>query len=264
MPDLVREHRSVLAAAEKRLLVAIANQLPPAITSDHLTLLALVSMGIAGLGYALALRDRAWLFVSMAALAVNWFGDSLDGTLARVRRLERPRYGFYVDHVVDILGITALLAGLACSGFMTPVLALALLITYLLVSGEVFLATSVHGVFRMSFAGLGPTELRILLAIGTFALRHDPHVAGLRLFDVGGSVAIAGLAVALAVSIWRNTLALARMEPARQGSARAPLEPVGPSSTMTHLGSRQNSSHGEPRYPEAGTQPAGGAWRAHP
>lgn len=264
MPDLVREHRSVLAAAEKRLLVAIARRLPATITSDHLTLLAFASMGIAGLGYALASRDRAWLLVSIVALALNWFGDSLDGTLARVRRLERPRYGFYVDHVVDILGITALLAGLACSGFMAPAIAFALLIAYLLVSGEVFLATSVHGVFRMSFAGFGPTELRMLLAAGTFALRHDPHVAGLRLFDVGGSVAIAGLAIALAVSIWRNTLALARMEPARQGSARAPLEPFEPSSTMIHLSTRQNSSHGEPRYPEAGTQPAGGAWRAHP
>jgi phosphatidylglycerophosphate synthase len=264
MPDLVRDHRSVLARAEKRLLVAIAAQLPPPITSDHLTLLAFASMVLAGLGYGLALRDRAWLFVSIVALALNWFGDSLDGTLARVRRLERPRYGFYVDHVVDILGITAVLAGLACSGFMSPVIALALLIAYLLVSGEVFLATSVHGVFRMSFAGVGPTELRILLAVGTLALRHDPHVAGVRLFDVGGVVAIAGLAIALAVSIWRNALALARLEPPRQRSRPVPLEPVEPSSTMIHLSSRQNSSHGEPRYPEAGTQPAGGAWRAHP
>ena len=115
-----------------------------------------------------------WLVV--AALAVNWFGDSLDGTLARVRKVERPRYGFYLDHVVDIVGITMLLGGLAGSTFMSPVIALSLLVAYLLVAGEVFLTTAVRGVFKISFAGFGPTELRILLAIGTVALHNDPHV----------------------------------------------------------------------------------------
>jgi archaetidylinositol phosphate synthase len=218
MSDHVREHRSVLAAAEKRLLLAIAARLPGGVTSDQLTLLAFASMCLAGLGYSLSYGNRAWLWVSMGALALNWFGDSLDGTLARVRHLERPRYGFYVDHVVDIVGITALMAGLASSGFMSPVIALAWLVAYLLVSGEIFLATSVHSVFRMSFAGFGPTELRILLAAGTMALRTDPHVAlgafgTVRLFDLGGVVAILGLGTALAVSVWQNATALARLEP---------------------------------------------------
>jgi phosphatidylglycerophosphate synthase len=222
MSDHVREHHSVLAAAEKRLLVAIAYRLPRAITSDHLTLLAFASMGLAGVGYALAQNNPVWLWVAIAALGLNWFGDSLDGTVARVRHLERPRYGFYLDHVVDIVGITALMAGLACSGFMTPMIAVALLVAYLLVSGEVFLATSVHRVFRMSFAGFGPTELRILLAVGTFALQWDPHVtiAGLgrvQMFDVGGAIATVGLMVALAVSVWRNASHLAKLEPPRQG-----------------------------------------------
>src|SRR3954467_3560098 len=147
MSDPVRDHRSVLAAAEKRLLIAIAERLPAAVTSDHLTLLAFSSMGLAALGYGLAFDDRRWLWVPMAALFLNWFGDSLDGTVARVRGLERPRYGFYLDHVVDIVAITALMTGLACSGFMSPVVALAFLVAYLLVAGEVFLATSVQGVF---------------------------------------------------------------------------------------------------------------------
>jgi phosphatidylglycerophosphate synthase len=221
MSDHVREHRSVLAAAEKRLLITIATRLPRAVTSDHLTLLAFVSMGLAGVGYALAFEDRRFLWLPIAALALNWFGDSLDGTVARVRRVERPRYGFYLDHVVDIVGITALMAGLACSGFMNPIVALAFLVAYLLVSGELFLATSVHHVFRMSFAGVGPTELRILLAIGTAALRTDPHVSlawlgSVRLFDVGGVIAILGLGCALSMSVWRNALTLARLEPVRQ------------------------------------------------
>ncbi|HLG57638.1 MAG TPA: CDP-alcohol phosphatidyltransferase family protein [Vicinamibacterales bacterium] len=220
MPDHVREHRSLLAAVEKRLLARMASHMPASIHSDHLTGLALGAMMLAGVGFWLARFDVRALWVVVAALAINWFGDSLDGTLARVRGVERPRYGFYVDHVVDIVGITCLLTGLACSGFMTPVIALALLVAYLLVSGEVFLATAVRGVFRMSFAGVGPTELRIILAIGAIALRGNPHVnvgllGRMPLFDVGGLVAIVGLLIALAFAVGQNTLALARLEPRR-------------------------------------------------
>jgi phosphatidylglycerophosphate synthase len=231
MSEHVREHRSLLAAAEKRLLIKIANHLPPAIHSDHLTGLALAAMALAGLGFWRAQWDTNWLWVVVAALALNWFGDSLDGTLARIRHVERPRYGFYVDHVVDIVGITLLLTGLACSGFMTPVIALSLLVAYLLVSGEVFLATAVRGVFRMSFAGMGPTELRILLSIGAIALRGDPHVnfgalGRAQLFDVGGVVAIAGLLVALGWAIVQNASELARLEPRREPEPAKPHKPT--------------------------------------
>jgi archaetidylinositol phosphate synthase len=224
MTDHVRVHQSVLAAAEKRLLVRIAARLPCWLHSDHLTVLALAAMALAGAGYAVARWDRRGLWLVVIALAVNWFGDSLDGTLARVRRVERPRYGFYVDHVLDIVGITLLLGGLACSGFMTPVIALAVLVAYLLVSGEVFLATAVNRVFRMSFAGFGPTELRILLAVGTVALFRDPQVnlgafGAVRLFDFGGVIATGGLAAALAVAVGRNATALARLEPRRSVGA---------------------------------------------
>ena len=221
MSEHVREHRSLLAAAEKRLLIRIAGHLPPSIHSDHLTVLALAAMALAGIGFWLARWDTNWLWVVVAALGINWFGDSLDGTLARIRHVERPRYGFYVDHVLDIVGISFLLTGLACSGFMTPVIALSLLVAYLLVSGEVFLATAVRNVFRMSFAGFGPTELRIVLSIGAIALRGDPHVSfgalgRAQLFDVGGVVAIAGLLLALGWAIAQNTGALARLEPRPQ------------------------------------------------
>jgi archaetidylinositol phosphate synthase len=227
MCEHVREHRSLLAAAEKRLLIAIARRLPRWIHSDHLTALAMASMVAAGAGYLVARWDTRGLWVAVAALAINWFGDGLDGTLARVRRVERPRYGFYLDHVVDIVGITVLLGGLAASPFMSPVIALSLLVAYLLVSGEVFLSTAVRGVFRISFAGFGPTELRILLAVGTVALRNDPHVGlgplgRVPLFDVGGMVAIAGLGVALILSATRNTIALARLEPRPQPVTRGP------------------------------------------
>ena len=217
----IREHHSVLAAAEKRLLVRIAGRLPHFINSDHLTLLALLAMALAGAGYALARWNPQALWLVIGALALNWFGDSLDGTLARVRGAERPRYGFYVDHVLDLVGITLLMAGLACSGYMAPIVALSVLVAYLLVAGEVFLATAVQGVFRMSFAGFGPTELRILLGIGTLALFGNPQVdigmAGrVRLFDLGGMIATAGMLIAMAVGVFRNTTALARLEPRKR------------------------------------------------
>ena len=230
MAHHVREHRSLLAAAERQLLVRIARRLPARIHSDHLTLLALAAMLLAGAGYALAQWEPRTLWLVVLALALNWFGDSLDGTLARVRGAERPRYGFYVDHVLDIVGITILIGGLACSGYMAPLIALSLLVGYLLVSGEVFLATAVQGVFRMSFAGVGPTELRILLAIGTVALLRDPHVdlgtlGSLRLFDFAGLIAIGGMCVTLATAVGRNTLALARLEP--RGGAVVPSPSYG-------------------------------------
>ncbi len=219
MTDHVREHRSILAAAEKRLLIFIAERLPLAINSDHLTSLALVAMGLAGAAFAAARWDRRALWLVVVALALNWFGDSLDGTLARVRRVERPRYGFYVDHVLDIAGATLLFGGLACSPFMAPGIALTLLIAYLLVSGEVFLATAVRGVFKMSVGGIGPTELRIILAAGAIALLHEPHphvsigTLTVRLFDLGGALAAAGLLAVFVVSVLRNASALAVAEP---------------------------------------------------
>jgi phosphatidylglycerophosphate synthase len=213
----VREHRSILAAAERRLLIFIAERLPRGINSDHLTSLALAAMGLAGAAFAATRWDRRALWFVVVALALNWFGDSLDGTLARVRRAERPRYGFYVDHVLDIAGATLLFGGLACSPFITPSIALALLIAYLLVAGEVFLATAVRGVFKMSVGGIGPTELRIILGAGALALLRDPYVSigtlTVRLFDLGGALAAAGLLAVFVVSVLRNASALAVAEP---------------------------------------------------
>lgn len=220
----VRTTDFVLARLERRTLQRLAAALPAWMVPDHLTLIGIFGSTLVGAGYLLSNRNEDWLLLACLGLAINWFGDSLDGTVARVRGTERPRYGFYVDHVVDIVGITMLMGGLAASGFMTPLIAMAVLIGYLLVSGEVFLATAVRGVFKMSFAGVGPTELRILLAIGTLALFSDPHVnvgsfGRVQLFDFGGLVAAAGLGVTLLVGFSRNALALARLEPRQRPGA---------------------------------------------
>jgi archaetidylinositol phosphate synthase len=213
-----RINTGVLAAAEKRTLIWIAHRLPRWVNSDHLTLLALAAMAAAGMAFW---ASRYWLpalgFV-IAALVVNWFGDSLDGTVARVRKHERPRYGFYVDHVLDIVGITLLIGGLTLSGFMSPIVGLIFLVAYLLVAAEVFLATAVNGQFRMSFLNIGPTELRILLAIGTAMLFVRPTVSlfgfgEFRLFDLGFGIGAIGLGVALLTSAVQTTAALYRAEP---------------------------------------------------
>jgi phosphatidylglycerophosphate synthase len=155
----------------------------------------------------------------VVALAANWFGDSLDGTLARVRNQQRPRYGYYVDHAIDLAGTAVLLIGIAASGAMSPVIAMTLLAAYLLVAAETYLATHAVGVFRISFAGFGPTELRIVLAIGGIALASNQWIelggARVLLFDVGGAIAIAGLVVVFVASVVRNTFDLYRAEPLR-------------------------------------------------
>jgi archaetidylinositol phosphate synthase len=215
--DATRSLTSVLAPLEKRVLVWMAERLPRQVHSDHLTALALVAMFGAGLSYWWASANPLGLIAATICLAVNWFGDSLDGTLARVRQCQRPRYGFYVDHVIDEFGVAFLLGGLALSGYMTPWVAIALLIAYFMLCIEVFLATHVLGTFRMSYFKMGPTELRILLALGNgVALaRPDVTIAGQTwlLFDVGGAIGAAGLVLTLFYSAVSNTRALARLEP---------------------------------------------------
>ena len=213
----VREHRSLLAAVEKRLLIHIARRLPAFINSDHLSGLALASMLGAGVAFAF-IADARWAPALVVGLLVlNWFGDSLDGTLARVRDQQRPNYGYYVDHVIDLAGTAALLVGMAASGAMTPAIAFALLAAYFMIAAESFLGTHALGIFRMSFAGMGPTELRILLAIGAIKVAIHPtvHVAGVDalLLDVGGAIAIAGMIFTFIISSVRNAVTLYRAEP---------------------------------------------------
>jgi len=219
----VREHRSVLADGERRLLIAIARRLPPWINSDHLTLLGLLSMPLAAVAFA-NIPVTSWSAAAFVlALAANWFGDSLDGTVARVRNQRRPRYGYYVDHVIDLVGTAALFTGIAWSGLMHPAIAIAVVAAYFLVAAESFLTTHAAGVFRISFAGFGPTELRILLAIGAVVVVNKPwvDVAGqhARLFDVGGLVAVVGMISAFTVSAIRNTRALYLAEPLPRSAA---------------------------------------------
>lgn len=214
----VREHGSILAGAEKRALVWMAARLPRRVNADHLTALGLLAMAGVGASYWASRWSGPVLLGAVAGLALNWFGDSLDGTVARVRNQQRPRYGFYVDHVVDAASMLLLCAGLALSPHMSPEVALLLLAAWLMVAAEAYLATHACGVFRVSLLKVGPTEMRIVLAAGTLRLlTHGPEVELFGrtwlLFDVGGAVAVAGLFGALAFSAARNGRALYRAEP---------------------------------------------------
>jgi len=211
---MIREHDSVLAASEKRLLIWMAGRLPAWVNSDHLTFAG--SAAMLGIGACFWAGGGAlWLVIPL--LVLNWFGDSLDGTLARVRRHERPRYGYYVDHVLDAVGFLCLFGGLMLGGHMSVPLGLGFLTAYYLLVAEISMATHARGTFKMAFMKVGPTELRILLSAGTIQLMRSDVLTILGrqwlLFDFGGSIAIAGLLVAFAVSAVRNGVALYREEP---------------------------------------------------
>jgi archaetidylinositol phosphate synthase len=212
-----RIQTSLLAGLEKRCLIWMAERLPPWVGSDHLTALGALAMLGAGVSYWLAQWFPLALIVVVLMLAVNWFGDSLDGTLARVRKQERPRYGFYVDHVLDVVGMLFLFGGLVAGGFMTPLIGASLLIAYYLLNVEIALATHSVGTFRISYWKVGPTELRILIALGTLQLLRSAEAAlfGSRylLFDIGAVVAIIGLLGTFVSSAISNTRILYRREP---------------------------------------------------
>lgn len=215
--EATRISTGLLTSLERRCLLWLAARMPASVSSDHLTGLALVAMFMAGVSYWLAREHHLALLSAVAWLAVNWFGDSLDGTLARVRQRQRPRYGFFVDHLLDIFGVLFVIAGLALSGYMNPFVAAGVLIAYYILSIELFLATYCLSTFRMSFWKLGPTELRIVLAAGTLALLSDPTVSVFggeyRLFDVGGLVAIVSLVLTTIVSGAGHVRELSLAEP---------------------------------------------------
>ncbi|MFC6644730.1 CDP-alcohol phosphatidyltransferase family protein [Granulicella cerasi] len=212
-----RVNRSLTAALEKRTLLWLAERTPAFVNSDHLTLLGFLAQISAGASFAMTHWDRRFLLLVPISIVLNWLGDSLDGTLARVRRQERPRFGFYADHVVDLFGALALMGGLALSPYVHAVVAMAMLIGFLLLSAESFLATYTLGKFELSHALFGPTEIRILLCCGAAALWHSPnaHLFGYSflLFDIGGVIASFCMFAMAAWCAAKHTAQLFREEP---------------------------------------------------
>src|SRR5437016_7448596 len=215
-----REPNFLLAKHEKRLLRAIAARLPRWILPDDLTALGVAAaIGIC-IAYLATNASHAWLWVASGLLVVHWLGDSLDGTLARVRGIERPRYGYYLDHLVDAIATACIGIGLGLSPFMLLSTGALIVVAYLMLSINVYLESYAFGRFSIGYGRIGPTEVRLLLIALNTALALgaplDFHVAGIGMtvFDVVGiSVAAVMLALLVARAL-ANLRALSRDEPA--------------------------------------------------
>jgi len=195
----------------------MAARAPKWLSSDQLTLLGLTAQLGAGACYAWSRFNRYALLGVVLCIAFNWLGDSLDGTLARVRQQQRPRYGFYVDHMADIFGAVALMCGLGCSGFLHWQTAAAMLVAFLVLSSESYLATYALTCFQLSQGIFGPTEIRILLILGNLALLRNPYATlfgyKLLLFDLGGVIATIGMSAMAILITLRHTAELYKQEP---------------------------------------------------
>lgn len=217
--DHERSSRHLLRPLEARALPWLAERLPRRVLPDHLTLLGVVaSLGV-GASYVLTNVDPGWLWAASAGLAVQWFGDSLDGTLARHRGIERPRYGFYLDHLVDAFSTVVIGLGLGLSPYMLLSVGLAIVVAYLLLSINVYLETYVHEEFSFGYGRLGPTEARVaLIALNTVAVTVGPMSfdalgVGATLFDVAGAAVALVMLGLLSLRVAANLRRLARLEP---------------------------------------------------
>jgi len=210
--DAPRSKKFLLAVPEARILDWIARRLPRAVKPDHLTALGvLASIGIAA-AYVLSNGDEVWLWAATGLLVLHWLGDSLDGTLARVRKAERPRYGYYLDHLVDAFATAAIGIGLGLSPHMLLAVGLAIVIAYLILSINTYLETQAFGTFTLGYGRLGPTEARLLL-VGVNTLLALGLI-GDGVLDVLGIALAAAMILALLGRAGRNLKRLAELEPA--------------------------------------------------
>jgi len=207
--DAVRVQEAITAPVERKALAWLARRTPEWIGPDHLTGLGFAAQFLAGLSYALARWSAFGLLGATIFIAVNWLGDSLDGTLARFRQRLRPRYGFYVDHMIDTFGAIFLMAGLGASGYVHWWIAAAMLTAFLTLSIQTYLAAYTLADFRLSHGWFGPTEIRILMMAGNLALLFFPRVeifgGEFLLLDIGGAIATAAMMGMAAVASVRNT-----------------------------------------------------------
>jgi phosphatidylglycerophosphate synthase len=212
--DAQREQTSILAPLERAALYGLARRMPAWVNSDHLSVLGLAGMIGAGACYALSKHNPVMIHLVNVFIFLNWFGDSLDGTLARYRDRQRPRYGFYVDHIIDTFGIFFLLLGMSRSGYMSERIAAVVLISYFMLAINSYLAAYSVGIFKISQWKLGPTELRLLLMVGNVFLFYRPRVYHHRylLFDLGGIIAAIGMALMLVVLSIQHTHTLYQRE----------------------------------------------------
>ena len=169
-----RIQTSILNNLERKALVAMANKMPAWVTSDMLTFVGFLGALIIATGYALSNLDLRWLWLSCFGLLVNWFGDSLDGSLARVRNAQRKTYGFYIDHNVDVINETIMFVGVGTSPLVNMSFAMLALSAYFMLSIYVYINCHLKGEMKLTYAGMGPTEFRLLLLITNICFIYIP------------------------------------------------------------------------------------------
>lgn len=215
----VREPQYLLKSFERWVLPRLAAALPKWVLPDHLTLLGFLSAAGVGICYALSNYNRNYLWLASALWVLNWFGDSLDGTVARVRHIERPRYGYYLDHTVDMFAAGFVCIGLGLSPYLSLTIGLALLMAYYLMSINVYLETFVMKRFQFGYGYIGPTEVRVILILGgcALALGFEPKIefthVPLGLLDLIGLAGVFVMAIMLLRRIISNLSYLAKLEP---------------------------------------------------
>ncbi|MBR5063156.1 MAG: CDP-alcohol phosphatidyltransferase family protein, partial [Bacteroidales bacterium] len=160
-----RIQKSFLNSIEKKVLVYLAGKMPAWVTSDMLTFVGFLGAIVMALGYCLSNLNLHWLWLSCFGLFLNWFGDSLDGSLARVRNSQRKTYGFFIDHNVDVINETIMFVGVGCSPLVNMSFAMLALVAYLMLSVYVYIDCHLKGEMRLSYGGLGPTEFRLMLIV---------------------------------------------------------------------------------------------------
>ena len=222
MKEHQRTSEFVLAGFERAVLPRLARSLPAWVVPDHLTGLGLLASTTIAAAYMLSNQNAAWLWLASAALVVQWFGDSLDGTLARTRKIERPRYGYYLDHLTDAYSTLAIGLGLGLSPYMLLAVGLAIVTSYLILSINVYLETYVFGEFSFSYGRLGPTEVRvILILLNTFAFFAGPRYFTVMnvettVLDVVGAIIAVAMLLMLLGRARGNLRKLAALEPPRR------------------------------------------------
>lgn len=172
-----RIQTSILNPLEKKVLVWLAQRMPAWVTSDMLTFVGFLGAIVMATGYALANLNLNWLWLSCLGLLINWFGDSLDGSLARVRNTQRKTYGFYIDHNVDVINETIMFVGVGLSPLVNMSFAMFALVAYFMLSIYVYIDCHLKGEMRLTYAGMGPTEFRLLLIIVNICFIYIPWLS---------------------------------------------------------------------------------------
>lgn len=225
----VRIQTSVLNAAEKKVLVWLAQLQPHWMTSDYLTVIGVMGAIVVAIGYILSNYHIGWLWLASLGYVINWYGDSLDGTLARVRGTQRPIYGFYLDHNIDGVTMAVMCIGAGMSSLLNLYIAMGVLAVYLLLSISVYINAHLKGEFKLTYAGMGPTEFRfIMIVVNALFFFVVPLREWNRCFTLVNTTVTLGAFDFIGIIIWVILIVIYLNNFVRDAEAYAKADPAKP------------------------------------